>query len=117
LCCTLSRHSTAPNGDEQRRLRALVRDEFTPKATDRYRPAMREFLEQLFAPIAEEGRCDFVTAFAKPYPALMIATVVGAPLEDAARLHKLSNLLQSQFDAIAVMTTRDELERAAEEFE
>jgi cytochrome P450 len=47
----------------------------------------------------------------------MIATVVGAPLEDAARLHELSNLLQSQFDAIAVMTRRDELERAAEEFE
>src|SRR5436189_25100 len=75
------------------------------------------FLAQLFAPIAEEGRCDFVTAFAKPYPALMIATVVGAPIEDAPRLHRLSNLLQSQFDAIAVMTRRDELERAAEEFE
>ena len=28
------------------------------------------------------GRCDFVTAVRKPYPAQMIATVVGAPLED-----------------------------------
>jgi cytochrome P450 len=113
----LSKNIISRNGDQHRRLRALVRDEFTPKAADRYRPAMREFLEQLFAPIADAGRCDFVTAFAKPYPALMIATVVGAPLEDAPRLHELSNLLQSQFDAIAVMTRRDELERAAEEFE
>ena len=113
----LSKNIISRNGDQHRRLRALVRDEFTPKAADRYRPAMREFLEQLFAPIAEAGRCDFVTAFAKPYPALMIATVVGAPTEDAPRLHELSNLLQSQFDAIAVMTRRDELERAAEEFE
>jgi cytochrome P450 len=113
----LSKNIISLNGDQHRRLRALVRDEFTPKAADRYRPGMREFLEQLFAPIAEAGRCDFVTAFAKPYPALMIAIVVGAPLEDAPRLHKLSNLLQSQFDAIAVMTRRDELERAAEEFE
>ena len=47
----------------------------------------------------------------------MIATVVGAPLEDAAELHRLSNLLQQQFDAIAVMTRREELERAAEEFD
>src|SRR6476469_9377666 len=113
----LSKNIISLNGDQHRRLRALVRDEFTPKAADRYRPAMREFLEQLFAPIVAAGRCDFVTAFAKPYPALMIATVVGAPLEDAPRLHELSNLLQSQFDAIAVMTRREELERAAEEFE
>jgi cytochrome P450 len=113
----LSKNVISLNGDQHRRLRALVRDEFTPKAADRYRPAMREFLERLFKPIAEAGQCDFVTAFAKPYPALMIATVVGAPLEDAPRLHELSNLLQSQFDAIAVMTRRAELERAAEEFE
>jgi cytochrome P450 len=113
----LSKNIISLNGDQHRRLRALVRDEFTPKAADRYRPAMRAFLERLFEPIAGAGSCDFVTAFAKPYPALMIATVVGAPLEDAPRLHELSNLLQSQFDAIAVMTRREELERAAEEFE
>jgi cytochrome P450 len=114
---SLSKNIITLNGEQHRRLRALVRDEFTPKAADRYRPAMREFLAQLFEPIAEAGRCDFVTAFAKPYPALMIATVVGAPLEDAPRLHELSNLLQSQFDAIAVMTRREELEQAALEFD
>src|SRR3954471_15544853 len=114
---SLSKNIISLNGDQHRRLRALVHGEFTPKAADRYRPAMRTFLDGLFAPIADTGRCDFVTAFAKPYPALMIATVVGAPLEDAPRLHELSNLLQSQFDAIAVMTRREELERAALEFD
>lgn len=114
---SLSKNIITSNDDQHRRLRSLVHDEFTPKAADRYRPAMRAFLEQLFEPIAAAGRCDFVTAFAKPYPALMIATVVGAPLEDAPRLHELSNLLQSQFDAIAVMTRRAELEQAALEFD
>jgi cytochrome P450 len=114
---SLSGNIISLNGEQHRRLRALVHDEFTPKAADRYRPAMRAFLDELFEPIAAAGRCDFVTAFAKPYPALMIATVVGAPLEDASRLHELSNLLQSQFDAIAVMTRREELERAALEFD
>src|SRR3989442_3368305 len=47
----------------------------------------------------------------------MISIVVGAPREDAERLHRLSNLLQSQFDAIAVMTRREELEGAALEFD
>src|SRR4029453_15934358 len=113
---SLSKNIITLNGDQHKRLRTLVQHEFTPKAADRYRPAMRKFLEQLFEPIAAAGRCDFVTAFAKPYPALMIATVGGAPLEAPPRLHELSNLLQSQFDAIAVMTRREELEQAALEF-
>ena len=47
----------------------------------------------------------------------MIATVIGAPMADAERLHELSNLLQSQFDAIALATRREELEVAAVEFD
>ena len=104
-------------GDQHRRLRRLVQDSFTPKAADRYRPDMRRILGELYEGIVERGRCDFVRAFAKPYPARMIATVIGAPLEDAERLHVLSNLLQAQFDAIALLTKREEVERAAEEFD
>jgi cytochrome P450 len=117
LRSSLSRNILTLGGEQHARLRALVQPSFTPKAADKYRPAMRRFLEQLWEPVANQGRCDFVRDFAKPYPALMIATVVGAPLEDASELHRLSNLLQQQFDAIAVMTRREELERAAEEFD
>jgi cytochrome P450 len=117
LRSSLSRNILTLGGEQHARLRALVQPSFTPKAADKYRPAMRGFLEQLWEPVADRGRCDFVRDFAKPYPALMIATVVGAPLEDASELHRLSNLLQQQFDAIAVMTRREELEHAAEEFD
>ncbi len=117
LRSSLSRNILTLGGEQHARLRALVQRSFTPKAADRYRPAMRGFLEQLWESVADHGRCDFVRDFAKPYPALMIATVVGAPLADASELHRLSNLLQQQFDAIAVMTRRAELERAAEEFD
>jgi cytochrome P450 len=114
---SLSSNILVLNGEQHARLRRLVHPYFTPKAADRYRPAMREFLAELWERIADKGRCDFVTDFAKQYPALMIARVVGAPLADAAELHRLSNLLQSQFDAIALMTRRDELEQAAAEFD
>jgi cytochrome P450 len=105
------------NGEQHARLRALVHPFFTPRAADRYRPAMRELLEELFAPLAKRGRSEFVSEFATAYPSKVIATVVGAPLDDWERLQRLSNLLQSQFDAIAVMTRREELEQAAIEFE
>ena len=40
------------NGDDHRRLRNLVNPAFTPRAADRWRPAMRGFLEQLWDDVA-----------------------------------------------------------------
>jgi cytochrome P450 len=104
------------NGDDHRRLRNLVNPAFTPRAADRWRPAMRGFLEQLHAAVERDGRCELVEAFAKPYPSLTIATVMGAALEDAPRLHEWSNWIQRQFDGPSLMTERDRIERAVAEF-
>ena len=104
------------NGDAHGRLRNLVNPAFTPRAADRWRPAMREFLDQLWAPLADRSECEFVEDFAKPYPSLTIATVMGAPLEDAPRLHGWSNLIQRQFDPPSLMNERDAIERACAEF-
>jgi cytochrome P450 len=103
-------------GDDHRRLRNLVNPSLTPRAVERYRPAMRRFLEDLFGAVAAEGRCDVVDAIAKPYPSLTIATVMGAPLKDAPRLHHWSNWIQRQFDAGSLLRDREEIERAVEEF-
>jgi cytochrome P450 len=54
---------------------------------------------------------DFVSAIAKPYPSLVIASVLGAPLEDAPRLHEWSNWVQRQFDAPTLMAERPRIER------
>jgi cytochrome P450 len=104
------------NGDDHRRLRNLVNPAFTPRSADKWRPAMREFLERLWEPLANESSCEFVDAFAKPYPSLTIATVMGAPLEDAPKLHEWSNLIQRQFDGPSLMHERDAIERACAEF-
>src|SRR4051794_11607931 len=104
------------NGDVHRRLRNLVNPAFTPRAADGWRPAMRAFLRELFAAVAADGRCEFVEDFAKPYPSLTIATVMGAPLSDAPRLHEWSNWIQRQFDGPSLMTERARIERACQEF-
>ena len=46
----------------------------------------------------------------------MIADVMGAPLEDAPRLHHWSNWIQRQFDAGSMASEREGIERAVEEF-
>jgi cytochrome P450 len=104
------------NGDAHGRLRNLVNPAFTPRAADRWRPAMREFLVQLWEPLAGRAECEFVEDFAKPYPSLTIATVMGAPLEDAPKLHRWSNLIQRQFDPPSLMNEREAIEEACAEF-
>jgi cytochrome P450 len=104
------------DGKVHSRLRGLVNPAFTPRAADRFRDAMRGFLEQLFAGVRDAGRCEFVEAFAKPYPSLMIATVMGAPLSDGPRLHEWSNWIQRQFDGPSLMSERARIEQACEEF-
>jgi cytochrome P450 len=104
------------NGSDHGRLRRLVNPALSPRAVERYRPAMKRFLEQLLEQVPADGRLDFVDAFAKPYPSLVIAEVMGAPLEDAPRLHHWSNWIQRQFDAGSLMTERELIEEAVAEF-
>ena len=102
-------------GPDHRRLRSLVGPAFTPRAADRWRATMRGFLDRLWRDVGASGTCEFVSAVAKPYPSLTIAAVLGAPLEDAPRLHEWSNWVQRQFDIRALANERDRVERAVTE--
>ncbi|MHB8692721.1 MAG: cytochrome P450 [Solirubrobacteraceae bacterium] len=104
------------NGDDHRRLRNLVNPALSPRAVQRYRPAMRTFLHQLLDAVDRDDTVEFIEAFAKPYPALVIATVMGAPLTDAPRLHHWSNWIQRQFDAGSLISERQLIEEAVAEF-
>ncbi len=117
------------NGRDHTRLRSLVNPALSARAVERYRPAMRGFLQRLLgqtvgASAAAGGAgagtaavsCEFVEAFAKPYPSLVIAEVMGAPLADAPRLHHWSNWIQRQFDAGSMASEREGIEQAVEEF-
>jgi cytochrome P450 len=103
------------DGVDHRRLRNLVNPAFTPRAADTWRPRMREFLAQLWDGLDGAQEIEFVEAFAKPYPSLTIAAVLGAPLADAPRLHYWSNTIQRQFDGPFLMEHRDEVEASVTE--
>src|SRR3712207_462360 len=103
------------DGDDHRRLRNLVNPALAPRAVERYRPAMRGFVEDLVERFADSGRCELVQDLCKPYPALTIATIMGAPLEDAERLYDWSNWIQRQF-AADLLEQRERIEQAVVEF-
>jgi cytochrome P450 len=103
------------NGPDHRRLRGLVNPAFTPRAVERWRPAMRAFLHDLFDELEGATSTDAVEAFAKPYPSRVIATVMGAPIEDAGRLWDWSRWIQRQF-GMKVLEEREQIEQAVVEF-
>jgi cytochrome P450 len=103
------------DGADHRRLRSLVNPSLTGRSVERFRPAIRGFIEELYGKVGEAGRCEFIADFAKPYPALTIATVMGAPLSDAERLYDWSNWIQKQF-AQDVLEQRAQIEQAVLEF-
>ena len=103
------------NGDAHRRLRNLVNPAFTPRVG---RPLAAGDARTSWSSSGRgwrrRGRCEFVADFAKPYPSLTIATVMGAPLEDAPRLHDWSNWIQRQFDPPSLIADRARIEQRGE---
>jgi cytochrome P450 len=99
-------------GDRHRRLRALVVPAFTPRAAAKWRPAMREIAASLWSELEDSRECEFVSWFAGPFTARTIGTVIGAPEQDAAELHRLSSVVQRQFDIRALAAEPERIERA-----
>lgn len=74
----LARSILAMDGPAHARLRTLTSRAVGPRAVARLEPAIRERAAQLAAQLAEaDGEVEFVTAFAAPLPAHVIATLLG----------------------------------------
>jgi cytochrome P450 len=104
------------DGEDHRRLRNLLNPFFTPRAADRWRPVMRDWLETIWSGLDGASSCEFVDDVAKLYPSLTIASVMGAAAEDAPRLHEWSAWIQRQFDGPSLLTERARIEQACQEF-
>lgn len=95
-------------GSEHNRLRRLASPAFTPKATDRLRPFMRQVVEDLVDGFAASGRCELVGDLCEPYPIPIICELLGAPKEDWRRFsvwatdifRMFNNDLANDIDAI-----------------
>ncbi len=64
------------------RLRRLVQKAFTPRTVESLRPRVQEIVEALLLDLARAGRADLVRSFAYPLPAIVIAEMLGVPVED-----------------------------------
>lgn len=77
-----ARSILAMEGPEHTRLRRLASPAFTPRATEKLRPFMREVIGNLMDPVAPAGRCELVGDICEPYPIPIICELLGAPKSD-----------------------------------
>ena len=71
---------------EHKHYRRLIQNAFGVRTAKQLEPRIREFAHTLIDEIAPTGGCDFISAFAAPYPGLVFLEVMRFPLEDLQRL-------------------------------
>jgi cytochrome P450 len=73
------------------RMRRLLHNTFTPRELDAMRPRIQRVVEDLLDGMAGQEKTDFVSEFAFPLPASVIAIMLGAPVEDIDALKRWSD--------------------------
>jgi cytochrome P450 len=78
---------------EHTRLRRLVTRAFRPARVEAMTARIGELADEMLGRFAAEGRTEFVADFAYPFPATVIAELIGAPREDRQRFQTWSDEL------------------------
>jgi cytochrome P450 len=69
-------------GEAHHRLRRALNPAFSRRIIDRLRPRFATLADELAGSFAAHGRCEFMSEFAEPYAARVIAILLGIPEED-----------------------------------
>ena len=70
---------------EHRRLRSLVSKAFTPRAVNALEPHIRRLMHALLDKVGNLSGFDLMETVAKPLPLIVIAEMLGVPVEDRPR--------------------------------
>ena len=80
------------------RLRGLVNKAFTPRVVSELRPRVQAIADELLEAAALRGQLDAIADLGMPLPIIVIAELLGVPLEDRADLKRWSDKLVTFLD-------------------
>lgn len=75
------------------KLRALILRAFTPRSIAGLEPRIRELSRELLTPLIARGEMDLTTEFAMPLPIIVIAEMLGIPIDDRPRFSRWAELI------------------------
>jgi cytochrome P450 len=73
------------------RLRGLVNKAFTPRVVERMRPYIQQVVDDLLDAVEAKGQMDVIRDLAYPLPLVVIAAMLGFPIEERQQLKKWSD--------------------------
>jgi cytochrome P450 len=85
----MSEHIVTMDGEEHQRVRGLMNRLLTPKRLKENTEFMQRCAEQTLAEFIDQGRCEFMEDYAKPFSMLVIADLLGVPEEDHRRFRAI----------------------------
>jgi pimeloyl-[acyl-carrier protein] synthase len=98
------------------RLRTLVSKAFTPRVVENLRPRIQEIIDALIDAVQPAGRMEFMQDLAAPLPVVVIAQLLGIPVEDRAQFKRWSDALLVIADGTLAPAGFADAERSAAEF-
>jgi cytochrome P450 len=101
-------------GEEHARLRRLVNPAFSPRVIKHLAPTFRDLAEELIDGFAPAGRCEFMTAFAEPYAARVLTTLLRIDDADWKRVVDLCSTLGLSF-TMSIARDLDRIEDALQD--
>jgi len=94
------------------RLRALVVKAFTPRVVEALEPRIRALSRELLDRTIERGAMDLVADYAAPLPMMVIAEMLGVPIEDRPRFLGWTEVMLG----LAQTVSGEDAERAGQAF-
>lgn len=75
------------------KLRAIVSQAFTPRVVANLEPRVRQLSRQLLHAVAERGEMDLAAEYSVPLPMMVIAEMLGMPIDDWPRFNRWSDVI------------------------
>jgi hypothetical protein len=98
------------------RIRNLVNKAFTPRMVERLGPRIRGIVDDLLDAAADAGEIELVRDFASPLPVIVIAEMLGVPVEDRERFKRWSDDMALLLDPISAPEGLPAMRQAFVEF-
>ena len=84
-------HMLNKDWGDHRRLRALVSQAFTPRRVQKLRPRIQAIADELIDQVAAQGEMDLIADYSFHLPTIVIAEMLGIPMEDREKFKVWSN--------------------------
>jgi cytochrome P450 len=90
-----------------RQLRSLITQAFTPRAVAQLTPRITEIVNDLLDKVAATGQMDIIQDLSYPLPVIVIAEMLGVPIEEHAQFKRWSDAILDPSEDVRMQSVKE----------